>query len=331
LLIKKGADVNAKTHDQGYTALMFASISNNIRIVDLLLEHDADVDYQNKIGRTACQMAVFVNSNESADLIKAHLPKKALEYYTNINSISEDEPKLPKGECFDELYNLLTKSINYSPVRILKTIKFSLNNVLAINSLKIIRTLDAFSTKVFKYNENGTPNDILAFKLHYYKYIFEYLITQKSLIEKKESNLNENELYNKLFDVCIKRLISEENIADPGISSKSIKHRLFEEKFLRESIRKFDYPEAAIIKQMVTILAKTQIGNYPTALNVISDCLNGQRFNEDNLNIHLNSCATCLTRGKHLKMCTHCRNVAYCDQYCQRLHWSIHKKEIINK
>ena len=174
LLIENGANVNEKSHDQGYTALMFAAISNNHEVVNLLLEHEADTDYTNAIGRTASQMAAFVNSNESADLIKGHISKKSLEYFTNINSISETESKLPKGECFEKLYDLLTKSINYSPVRIIKAIKDS--PVLLENLEKVIRTLDSFVTKSFKETETGTPNDTLAFKLNYYKYIFDYIL-----------------------------------------------------------------------------------------------------------------------------------------------------------
>ncbi len=126
LLIKNSADVNAKTHDQGYSALMFAAISNNHEIVNLLLDHEADTECVNSIGRTASQMAAFVNSNESADLINGHISKKSLEYYTNINSISETESKLPKGECFEKLYELLTKSINYSPIKIIRAVKITL-------------------------------------------------------------------------------------------------------------------------------------------------------------------------------------------------------------
>lgn len=174
LLIENGANVNAKSHDQGYSALMFAAISNHHEIVNLLLENEADTDCTNAIGRTASQMASFVNSNESADLIKGYLSKKSLEYYTNINSISETEPKLPKGECFEKLYELLTKSINYSPVRIIKAVMNS--PILFENVERVIKTLDAFVTKSFKESDTGTPNDILAFKLHYYKYILDYML-----------------------------------------------------------------------------------------------------------------------------------------------------------
>ncbi len=255
---------------------MFAAISNNSKIVSLLLENDADVDFQNSIGRTASQMASFVNSHEAADLIKGHIPKKSLEYYTNINSVVESEPRLPKGECFEQLYELLTKSINYSPVRIIKAIKFASNNVLLENVEKIIRTLDAFVSKSFKQSETGCPNDILSFKLHYYKYIFEYLLTQKKKLEEKNSNneLSETDLNNKLIDISLKRLVTEENVTlvdeENTTKTRVQSYRVFEEKFIRESIRQFAYPEAAIIKQLVTILSKTAIGNYPSALSVLN-------------------------------------------------------------
>lgn len=87
------------------------------------------------------QMAAFVNSNEAVDIIKGYIPRKCLEYYTNITGISETKPKLPKGQCCDELYALLTKSVNYSPIRILKAIMHS--SFPFGNCLKIIRTLDA--------------------------------------------------------------------------------------------------------------------------------------------------------------------------------------------
>ena len=37
-------------------------------------------------------------------------------------------------------------------------------------------------------------------------------------------------------------------------------------------------------------------------------------------------CSSCKNSGvKTLKRCTNCFNVAYCDQACQRTHWSAHK------
>ena len=71
------------------------------------------------------------------------MPRKSLEYFTEIHSINQKEAKLPKGECCNELYNLLTNSINYSPIRVLKAIKMTRNNVLFEN---IDKTAISFET-----------------------------------------------------------------------------------------------------------------------------------------------------------------------------------------
>jgi hypothetical protein len=344
LLINRGADVNAKTHDQGYSALMFASISNHKDVVSLLLQNEADADYTNTIGRTATQMASFVNSNECVDLINSYISKKSLEYFTEIHSINETEPKLPKGECLDSLHKLLISSSNYSPVRILKSIKtLNKNNVLIANIGRIMRTLDAFVEKAFKNEEGECPNDLLAYKLHYYRYIFEFLNnTRSSLIKKQEASQktgDENELNEKAFEFCFKQLLVEEDLnANSSNNETSTPKfcRVFQEKFLRESIRQFPYKECALIRQMVTILARAQIGTHPSALYVITSCLNGQRFNE-NLDSESESskkaileCATCTNKSSDAKWCTHCKKVAYCDQFCQKLDWPLHKKHFKN-
>ena len=332
LLIEKGADVNAKTHYQGYSALMFAAISNHTQVVRLLLKHDADTDYTNMIGRTASQMASFVNSNESVDAIKSHIPRKSLDYFTEIRSINETEPKLPKGECADELYNLLTRSINYCPVRVLLNIKSAKENILIKNIDKIQRTLNAFCKRAFKIEETDCPNDLLAFKIHYFKYFFDYLNGQfKAYVEKKENaETKSEEIYDKLIDNLLKKLISEEEceVKTPdGI--KTIKFRVFAEKFLRESIRQFPYKECALVRQMVTVLAKSAIGEANSALYVITSCLNGQRFGQDSDEDKVLQCTTCCEKSVSVKLCSHCKRAAYCDQVCQKLHWPLHKKENI--
>lgn len=101
--------------------------------------------------------------------------------------------------------------------------------------------------------------------------------------------------------------------------------RVFEDRFMRESIRKFPYPECALVQQMVTILSKVPIGTFPSALSVITDCVNGQNLNECSSMSKV--CATCLSKQGDLKLCSHCKKVSYCDQFCQRMHWPLHKKE----
>jgi len=329
LLLSKKADVNAKTHDQGYSALMFAAISNHQKTVTLLLEHGADVDYTNMIGRTASQMASFVNSNECVELINNFISKSSLEYYTEIRSINDTEPKLPKGECVDELHKLLISTSDYSPVRILKSIKLSKNNVLVENLTRIMSALDAFITKTFKTENVECPNDILAFKLHYHKFIFEFLNKTVKNLEIKFPQEEKNVLLSKSFDLCFKQLLLKEEQ-----STKKVFFQLFQEKFLRESIRSFPYKESSLIQQMVTILSRTQMGDHPSALYVITSCLNGQRLNqsfetnESESKKAILECETCKKKSDDAKWCTHCKKVAYCDQFCQKLDWSWHKKQV---
>ena len=332
LLIKAGADVNAKTHDQGYSALMFATISNHKRVVHLLLENDADVDYTNQIGRTASQMASFVNANESVDVINSYIPKRELEYFTQTHSPYEKEPKLP-APCLDPLHRLLIKSNNFSPIFVLKSIREA--PVLVKHIDRVIGTLDAFVTKVFKVGENSCPNDLLAFKLHYYKYLFEFVRGQQKVLRKRqeteEGEEEEEKHVEKLFETAAKTLLVEEKI----VQGRDEKCRLFQEKFLRESIRQFPYKECALLRQMVTILARTPLGQSPSALYVITSCLNGQKLNskfdddnEEGQKISALECKTCTVKNLDVKLCTHCRVVAYCDKFCQKVHWPIHKNEI---
>jgi hypothetical protein len=318
---------------------MFAAISNHRKVVQLLLEHGADVDYKNTIGRTAAQMASFVNSNECVDLINSFISKKDLEYFTETHSINETQPLLSKGECLDELHHFLISSINYSPIRVVKAIRFAKNNVLLENIDAVIKVLDAFCVKAFKDETNQCPNDVLSFKLHFFKYIFEFLRTQRNNLAKKTAN--REELDKKCVDSVIKMFLTEETVEakienENKISKK--KARVFEEKFLRESIRQYPYKECALVRQMVTILARVQIGSNPSALYVITSCLNGQRFNETPTTMidgeeseektkktNPLECKTCSEKSSNVKLCTHCKQVAYCDQFCQRLHWPIHK------
>ncbi|KAK2096250.1 hypothetical protein P7K49_025284 [Saguinus oedipus] len=60
LLLRHGADVNCHQHEHGYTALMFAALSGNKDITWVMLEAGADTDVVNSVGRTAAQMAAFV-------------------------------------------------------------------------------------------------------------------------------------------------------------------------------------------------------------------------------------------------------------------------------
>ena len=56
--LEKGEDVNAKT-DDGYTALIKATITGKFEIVKLLIENKADVNVKNENGLSALMLAAY--------------------------------------------------------------------------------------------------------------------------------------------------------------------------------------------------------------------------------------------------------------------------------
>ncbi|XP_016403239.1 ankyrin repeat and MYND domain-containing protein 2-like, partial [Sinocyclocheilus rhinocerous] len=95
---------------------------------------------------------------------------------------------------------------------------------------------------------------------------------------------------------------------------------VFQEKFIRECIRKFPYCDATLLQQLVRSIAPVEIGSDPTALSVLTQAITGQVGFMD-----ADFCATCGEKGAE-KRCSICKMVIYCDQACQKLHWFSHKK-----
>lgn len=62
-LVKKGADVNAKS-SYGWTALMWASMIGNFKIVKYLVENGADINAKNDYGWTASMWASMIGDFE---------------------------------------------------------------------------------------------------------------------------------------------------------------------------------------------------------------------------------------------------------------------------
>ncbi|XP_052094665.1 ankyrin repeat and MYND domain-containing protein 2-like [Mytilus californianus] len=290
LLLANGADVNSRYHDNGYTALMFAALSGNAETTRLLLEAGARTDYTNSVGRTATQMAAFVGQHECVSVINNYFSKDDLTPYIKIQGV-DTEPRLPQ-----ELASPLAKMINFPNLHPVKLAFYLQENsgLLENSTKKVVRTLESLCEKCMKARET---NHVMAMKTHY----FSFVVAEAGKVYKEKGSLDE----------WIKQLIKGRQ--SDGFS-------VTQENLIRESIKQFLYSDCPLFHQCVRSLAPVKIGDDPTALNVLSQVINGQRFFNDD--------KTCTTCGeiKAEKKCSACKMVNYCNQTCQKLHWSTHKK-----
>ncbi|XP_028672860.1 ankyrin repeat and MYND domain-containing protein 2a [Erpetoichthys calabaricus] len=292
LLLQHGADVNCNEHEHGYTALMFAGLSGNKEITLMMLEAGADTDAVNSVGRTAAQMAAFVGQHDCVTIINNFFSRDKLDYYTKPQGLDK-EPKLPT-KLAGPLHKIMMTT-NLHPVKIVMKVKENL--LLAdVESLeKCYRVLELICEKSMKQKE---MNEVLAVKMHYISCVLQKCI---AFLKEREDKL----------DGLIKSLLKGR---DPdGFMA-------YQEKFIRECIKKFPYCDATLLQQLVRTIAPVEIGSDPTALSVLTQAITGQvGF------IDAEFCTTCGEKGAD-KRCSSCKAVIYCGQSCQKQHWFTHKK-----
>ncbi|CAF3447993.1 unnamed protein product [Rotaria sp. Silwood2] len=284
LLLAHSADVNDHEHDQGYTALMFGALSGNNEVVRILLEAGAKPHQTNRINRTAAQLAAFTGQKQCVDTINNYVTLEDLNKrkYNNLFPGQETEGKLPES-CMQGFQRLLI-TINFNPVHLLNLIckypelyqtKSNLKRISNTLSLIIERSLDPFHT-----NE---PNDTLAIKSHYIKALIDILLEKNtddidkvcSELRKKFAHGNENDGF-----------------------------RIYEEKFIRETIRNFPYKQCPLLQQLVRLIAPISLGQKPFALSVLTTTLNGHAFEDE----APNRCDAC-SQLNATRRCTACKSV----------------------
>lgn len=292
LLLRHGADVNCHQHEHGYTALMFAALSGNKDITWAMLEAGAKTDVVNSVGRTAAQMAAFVGQHDCVAIINNFFPRERLDYYTKPQGLDK-EAKLPP-KLAGPLHKIITTT-NLHPVKIVMLVRENPLLAEAAALGKCYKVMDLICEKCMKQRD---MNEVLAMKMHYISCIFQKCI----------SFLKEGE--NKL-DTLIKSLLK-------GRASDGFP--VYQEKVIRESIRKFPYCEATLLQQLVRSIAPVEIGSDPTAFSVLTQAITGQVGFVD-----VEFCTTCGEKGAS-KRCSVCKMVIYCDQTCQKTHWFAHKK-----
>ncbi|XP_037532623.1 ankyrin repeat and MYND domain-containing protein 2a [Nematolebias whitei] len=292
LLLQHGADVNCNQHEHGYTALMFAGLSGKTDITWMMLDAGAETDVTNSVGRTAAQMAAFVGQHDCVTVINNYFSRARLDYYTKPQGL-EKEPKLPP-KLAGPLHKIIM-STNLNPVKLVMLVKE--NPLLAeVGALdKCGRVMELICEKCIKQQD---MNEVLAMKMHYISCV---LGKCSSFLKEREDKL----------DGLMKSLLK-------GRDSDGFP--VFQEKFIRECVRKFPYCEATLLQQLVRSIAPVDIGNDPTALSVLTQAITGQVGFMD-----VEFCTTCGAKGAE-KRCSICKMVLYCGHTCQKMHWFTHKK-----
>ena len=70
LLLRAGAEVNAKKISNGYTALMVAAEDSSAEILHRLIAAGADVNARNKFGETALMRARKAERSDAISILK---------------------------------------------------------------------------------------------------------------------------------------------------------------------------------------------------------------------------------------------------------------------
>ncbi|XP_029299077.1 LOW QUALITY PROTEIN: ankyrin repeat and MYND domain-containing protein 2-like [Cottoperca gobio] len=292
LLLQHGADVNCNQHEYGYTALMFAGLSGRTDITSMMLDAGAETDHANSLGRTAAQMAAFVGQHDCVTLINNFFSLAKLEYYTRPHGLDR-EPRL-HPTLAGPLHKIIMTT-NLNPVKIVMLVKE--NPVLVDVEVleKCHQVMDLLCEQCVKQQD---MNEVLAMKMHYISCVLQKCL---AFLQKRDDKL----------DALVKSMLK-------GRDSDGFPQ--YQERFIRDCIRKFPYCEATLLQELVRSIAPVEIGNYPTAFSVLTQAITGQMTFVD-----ADYCATCGEKGAD-KRCSLCKALTYCSLTCQKLHWFTHKK-----
>lgn len=299
--LQQGSDPNGGNHDHGYTALHFSALANKPELCTTLLDAGAKVYHTNSVNRTAAQMAAFVGNHGCVAVINNFVPKEDVYYYTKKQPL-EDEPKLPQ-KLAKPLHKLIM-SMNSHPVKI--AYHFRDSPVLLDNISKARKVLEMMSEKEFK--DRKDVNEVLSLKYH----ILHYIV--KDIEKQQEKDLSRpGDKKTPFLDRWIKSMLT---------GRESDGYPVFQENFLRQSIREFPFPESQLFKALVANFSESQVygAGGVNAAEFINASFNGQKGFRDGVN-----CDTCGEPGAE-KKCSGCQEAQYCDQACQRFHWFVHKK-----
>ncbi|CAL9706404.1 unnamed protein product [Knipowitschia caucasica] len=231
LLLQHGADVNCNQHEHGYTALMFAGLSGKTHITAMMLDAGAETDVVNSVGRTAAQMAAFVGQHDCVTVINNFFSRARLDYYTKPQGL-EKEPKLPT-KLAGPLHKVIM-STNLNPVKMVLLVKDNPLLTEADALEKCRRVMELICEKCMKQQD---MNEVLSMKMHYISCVLHKCV---SFLRDRDNKL----------DGLIKCLLKGRDTDGFPV---------FQEKFIRESVRKFPYSDATLLQQLVRSIAPVEI------------------------------------------------------------------------
>ncbi|CAH8450784.1 unnamed protein product [Schistosoma haematobium] len=293
---------------------MFAGLSGNIEVVELLLHYGARINDVNSIGRTASQMAAFVGNHNVVTLINNYLEREEIAVYVSKSQL------LP--EHVSTIHKLVLQ-LNISPVKAfllmnneIETCSRSGENYekCMLTHWHCIHTiLEDLCNKYFTPHLTHEP---LSLKLH----LLACCIRRAGEYYDKEPKITDiqDRASSPLKQLIRKFLVGTEPYGLP----------LGQEQFLRQSLTSFPHHQSTLWRHIVQQISPLDLGRMPTAFSVLTKTINGTIiYNARPLEL----CATCgdspeLGKPGTLKACQQCKITSYCSVSCQRLHWFTHKK-----
>ncbi|CAD5229149.1 unnamed protein product [Bursaphelenchus okinawaensis] len=295
-LIDRGANVDNRAQNDGFTCLMFAALRGNPDLCDLLLTHGARAHAVTKMNKTATEMAALVNNHECVSIINSYISRD------DVNSILHPQGKESREVFPDELVDfihLLTRRHLIHPILI--SIELY-NRPDCIQYLKkIIYVVDMLFERQLRSKE---PNEVLSMKLWF------VLGGLRKLDEFIKSRSLESDLQKVLKGYI--RALSAWKTVDGVI------RRCFVERVLFSTSLGFPYKHSLIFKAMGRSLKEVSPGRFPNVFTVICSVLFGQRFV-----VTSGFCSLC-GKPKSDFGCSKCK-VIYCSSNCQKLDWKTHK------
>ncbi|GFR10158.1 ankyrin repeat and MYND domain-containing protein 2 [Trichonephila clavata] len=266
-LLYLGADVNLTKHKSQYSALHFAALSGNTDVVNLLLRFGASTTSVNSINKTAAELATFVSNHLISRIITNFKSINEIEYFCQLHCL-EIEPKLPLN--LTPIVHEMSIMTNINPIRLALFLQSNLS--ILYYGEKVTRIFNVMADKFYKHD----CDELLSLKFHHIAYNLEGCF--KNLSDKMK---RENRVF-KLTNDCLIKFIRRLIKGNPEGFPNEL------ERFIREIIRRYPYPECSLHKQLVKTLSSVQFGHEPSAISIINEALNGQRGLD-----RLSRCATC--------------------------------------